>query len=148
MMTHFSLRTVKIMAALLGSAIILMGVFKIGVTVGYVKAGFSYNWGNNYHANFGAPAGTLRGLRDRDFMPAHGLSGEVIKLEGNIFIIRGRNDREELITTTRETRIKAGNATVRANDIGIGSKVVVIGEPTSDGRLNARFIRLLPLQER
>lgn len=138
----------KIAIGALGSAVIITGVFKLGVTVGYLKASFSYNWGNNYHTNFGSPPSVLRGLRDPDFMSAHGLSGEVIKLDGTVFIIRTQNDREELIVTNAETHIKSGTTNISLNDIGIGSRIVVIGEPTSDGRLNARFIRLLPRAER
>ena len=49
--------TLKWVAAILAELIILIGVFALGMNVGFRKAHFTDEWIKNYPANFGSQAG-------------------------------------------------------------------------------------------
>lgn len=139
--------------AILGIAavIILLFVFKIGTIVGARKANFSCQWSDNYHRNFGGPKeGFLKGFenfRDRDFIEANGAFGQIIKIDANSsnLVVKGRNDIEQIILIKDNTTIRHLQNTIKLNDLKIDDNVVVIGEPNSAGQIEAKFIRLMPV---
>lgn len=62
--------------------IILLLIFKVGTFVGFRKADFSYKWGENYNRNFAGPRGGFWGGFERgDLMNAHGVIGQIIKID-------------------------------------------------------------------
>ncbi|MBI4276367.1 hypothetical protein HY629_00825, partial [Candidatus Uhrbacteria bacterium] len=125
-----------------GAIILLLVVFKVGVIVGYKKAGHAYRWGESYDRLFGGPRrGFFRGARDRDFMNAHGISGVVLKVDGETIILKGTNDIEQSIAVDSKTIIRRGRETIPMTAIAADDRITVIGDPGADGKINARFIR-------
>ncbi len=128
--------------------IITVLVFGIGVWVGTEKARFSYGWAESYHTNFGGPRmgffGNWRELPAGDFIESHGSFGEIIKIDNDGFIIKGRDNTEKIITITEDTVIERLKDAIKLSDLKINDYVVVIGSPNDSGQIEAKLIRVLP----
>lgn len=131
--------------------LILTFVFKVGEMVGARKADFSYRWSDNYHRNFGGPKqGFMQGFRDRDFIEANGVVGQIIKVDPSAgsgqatIAIKGRGDIEKIVVINSNTTINSLNETVQASDLKVDDMVVVIGEPNAQGQIEAKLIRIMP----
>jgi hypothetical protein len=133
------------------SIIVLVLVFGLGVLVGEKKAKFSYLWAENYHRMFAGPkAGFLGSLRMPPFPPfdefieGHGTFGEIIKIEGNNLVVKGRGNVEKVILVTEKTVIKSGREDIKFSDLKIGDMIVIIGSPNDKGQIEAKLIRVFP----
>ena len=125
--------------------IVSLFIFKVGVIVGYRKASFTYRWGDSYHRNFGGPrCGFFRDFRDKDFISAHGVFGQIIKIDGSTLVIKGRDEVEKIVSIKNETAIRRFRDMVKPADLKVDDNVVVIGDPNDAGQIEAKFIRLLP----
>jgi hypothetical protein len=128
--------------------IVLALVFKIGMFVGEKKAQFSFRWAENYHRMFAGPkAGFLGNLRMppfSEFIEGHGTVGEIIKIEGNNLVVKGRGDVEKLILVNEKTIIKSGFKNIKVSDLKIGDIIVIIGSPNDKGQIEAKLIRVFP----
>jgi len=128
--------------------IVLVLVFKIGMFVGEKKAQFSFRWAENYHKMFAGPkAGFLGNLRMppfSEFIEGHGTVGEIIKIEGNNLVVKGRGDVEKVIVITEKTVIKSGRENIKFSDLKIGDMIVIIGTPNDKGQIEAKLIRVFP----
>src|SRR3989344_9420800 len=94
----------------LGSLVVLLLVFKAGISLGFKKARFSYKWGENYHRNFGGPRGGFlgdfkRGFGDRDFTNSRGAFGSIITIEGAAFVVKGEDGVEKTVLLSDKTAI-------------------------------------------
>lgn len=144
----FSSKLLKIVFPILGFFIILLLVFKLGVFVGYKKAQLSYYWGENYHRNFAGPRrgfwGDLKySLNDKgDFINAHGVFGSIIKIDGNVLVIKDREAVEKIVFVSEATLIKKGREVIKFSDLKLDDKVVIIGSPNEQGQIEAKFIRV------
>jgi hypothetical protein len=135
-----------------GLAAILL-VFKAGVAVGYVKASFSYRWGEQYHRNFAGPRDGFMpgarvmlpfGPRGGDFMNAHGIFGTVLQINGNEIIINTEDGAEKTVVIGEKTVARSGKSDLPASEIKPDMKIVVIGAPDEGGRIAASLIRIFP----
>jgi len=126
--------------------IVILIVFKIGMTIGFRKADFSYRWGANYHRNFAGPrAGFFQELLDRDVVETSGTFGQVMKIDGLKIVVKGANDVEKIIVINEKTTtIRRFKETLQPSDLGIDDRIVVIGEPNSAGQIEAKLIRVFP----
>lgn len=129
----------------LGLIIILLLVFKAGMMVGMRKAKFSYGWGENYHRNFGGPkGGFLRDSPGRDFIDANGTVGQIIKIDGQTVVVKGRDNVEKIILAQDDTTINRGRENIKLADLKIDDYIVTIGQPNSEGQIKAKLIRVMP----
>ncbi|MBI4457942.1 hypothetical protein HY633_03190 [Candidatus Uhrbacteria bacterium] len=145
-------KNAKIRAALavFGGVILLLAAFQAGIHVGYRKAGFAYQWGENYHRVFGGPGdGFMREARGRgpDFMAAHGIFGTILKVDGDEIVIAGQDGVERTVVVDAATEIRGGRERFAAAALVADERVVVIGEPDGSGRLLAKFMRVFPKDE-
>lgn len=145
----------KVFKGILGGIlafIALLLVFKAGTIVGFRKAGFSYQWGENYHRNFAGPRGGLfQDFSGRDFIDAHGVFGQIMKIDPSTgsgqaatLVIKGRDDVEKIVLVKDDTVIRRLMETVKPSDLKVDDFIVVIGEPNNNGQIEAKFIRVLP----
>ncbi|MFH2018950.1 MAG: hypothetical protein ABII98_03080 [bacterium] len=129
----------------IAALVVLLFVFKVGMAVGIKKADFSCRWSDNYHENFGGPRGGFwGGFNDRDFIESNGTVGQIIKIDGATFVVRGREDVEKVIVTTGATAIKRLMETIKIFDLKVDDQVVIIGEPSESGQIEAKLIRVMP----
>lgn len=128
------------------SLVAILLILKVGIFIGYKKAGFSYRWGENYHRNFAGPkGGFFKEFEGRDFIESHGVFGEVIKIDNDSIVIKGKNDVEKLILlSVSSTIIKNSREKIELSGLKIGDLVVVIGSPNDSGAVEAKLIRLMP----
>ncbi len=125
--------------------IIILAIFKIGVIVGIKKAEFSYRWSDNYHKNFGgSQKGFIRGLGDRDFLEANGVSGQIIKIDGQNVVVKGKDNTEKTILVSSKTLINKFRSNIKVSDLKVDDFIIVIGEPNSAGQIEAKLIRVMP----
>ncbi len=143
----FQSKKFKIVLIGIGALVVILMVFKAGVLVGYKKANFSYRWAENYQHNFGGPRGGFvgdfrRGFKDRDFTNSHGIFGSIIKIDGSTLIIKGSDNVEKAILVSDKTTITSRRETIKAGDLKIDNRVVIIGSPNEQGQIEAKLIRV------
>lgn len=127
-------------------------IFGAGMFIGGMKARFSYRWAENYHRNFGGPEGGFMGeLKmmppNSEFIEGYGTFGQIIKIDGSTFVIKGRNDVEKIILIKDDTVIKRLRDTVKPVELKVDEYIVVIGEPNDAGQIEAKLIRVLSSME-
>ena len=121
-------------------------VFGGGMYVGFHKARFSYQWGENYHKNFGGPRGGFMGdFGGKDLINANGVAGQIIKTSDSMLVIRGRDNVEKIVAINSDTVINRLNETVKLDTLKVNDFVVVIGEPNDKGQIEAKFLRTMPM---
>ncbi len=128
---------------------VLVLIFGGGMYMGYRKARFSYQWGENYHMNFGGPRGGMGGMmRDfggKDFIDSHGASGQIIKIDSSTIIIKGQDGIEKSILVKDDTTIRRFRETIKLTDLKVGDYIVIIGAPNNGGQIEAKFLRAMPM---
>lgn len=149
----FQSQTFKTILICIAVIIAILLVLKLGIMIGSRKAAFSFQWGENYHRNFAGPRegfkGFLKGFDDRDFIDAHGVFGQIIKIDpstssGQEIIIKGRDNVEKIVLVKDNTTIERLRETIKISDLKADDYVVVIGEPNESGQIEAKFIRVMP----
>ena len=122
--------------------VVALFIFQAGVFVGYRKAIFTSELGDNYYRAF---APNNQGMMGGDNIPGgHGAVGKVVKISLPTFIIEGPDNIEKQVLLTDDTIIRHFKNTISQNDIKVGDYVVVIGSPDQNGQVEAKLIRLLP----
>lgn len=142
---HFTSPVLKWIFLGIVEVIVLLLVFRLGVTIGYRKANFSYRWGENYRRVFGGPAPGTFGLffRTSDgFMNPHGTSGTVVKVENNTIVMKGSDNVEKTIVVGNNTTIRQSNQLLQLASLKSGDQIVVLGQPDNQGQIDALFIRV------
>lgn len=120
-------------------------IFEAGMFVGFHKASFNRNWGENYSRNFGPMnRGKLQESMPENFPNAHGAIGKIIKIESSTLIIEDKDGTEKVILVTDDTQIRHMREKVARDGLKVDSFVVVIGTPNDAGQIEAKLIRILP----
>ncbi len=127
----------------IGGIALILVVFQLGMFVGFRKARFSFRWADSYHRTFGGPrGGWWQDFTGDDLINGHGVAGQVIKIDGNSLVIKGKEAVERIVVVSASTTIRGGRDTMSASDIKVDTKVVVIGTPQTDGSIMAKLIRV------
>lgn len=137
----------KIIVWIIAGLAVLLLVFRLGVTVGYRRASFSYRWGENYHRNFGGPRGGFFGgffSDKKDFIESHGTFGQIIKIDSNTIVVKGKDNVEKVVRVKDDTSITRFRDKVALSDLKIDDYVVVVGEPNDSGQIEAKLVRVMP----
>lgn len=133
---------------IIATVIIVLVVFTVGMFIGYKKADFSYRWGENYHRNFAGPRGgfmiNLGGFPGNDFIEAHGIFGQILKIDGSSLIVNDRGNTEKIVLIKDDTVINRQRENIKISDLKIDDYIVVIGNPNSEGQIEAKLIRIMP----
>ena len=125
-------------------ALILSGrIFQAGIMVGYYKASFSYQLGDEYHSIFGDRRG-LPGQGGGGFAGAYGASGDILKINLPQIVIEGQNAVEETIVVSTSTIFRSMRDTITAVDLKTDDFVTIIGEPNALGQIEAKLVRVVP----
>lgn len=131
--------------------IVFLLVFMAGMYVGFKKASFSYQWGENYHRNFAGPkqgfgGGLGQEFGGKDFIDSHGTLGQIIKIDNSALVVKGIDDVEKIILVDGKTVINRFRDNIKLSDLKVDEKVVIIGDPNTSGQIEAKLIRVLPNQ--
>lgn len=138
----------KVAVYVLGSLMILFFVFQAGMIAGYKRASFSRDWEGNYRENFGSPHRFDMGgkMGDMGRLPnAHGAIGKIIKIElPDIVVLDGMDKTEKVVSIGNKTEIHFMKDILTSADLKLDTDVMVIGEPLSSGKIDAKLIRIIP----
>lgn len=126
---------------ILAAALLLFGA---GAAVGYRKAIFSSEWGENYYHNFfgGRRGGFAFGMMGGDEWNTHGAFGKVIGVSSSTISLQDAQGNERLVSVGSGTLIRKYSGEISLGDVRYGDQIVAIGEPSSSGMLEARFVRI------
>jgi hypothetical protein len=128
-----------------GIVIVLGFVFYAGISVGFHKASFGRAWGDNYEKNFGMrPEHPGFGFSGNNFPNAHGSTGKIIKIELPTMIVQDQDKTEKVVLIKDDTKIQKMRDVIKSSDLKIDDFVVVIGSPSDQGQIEAKFIRIMP----
>jgi len=134
-----------------GFVVVLGLVFCGGVSVGFRKASFGRNWGDNYYKNFGiggrdnGPMGEIGKNGPMNFFPnAHGVNGKIIKIELPTIIVADKDNIEKIVLIKEDTKIQIMRDLIKNTDLKIDDIVVIVGSPNNLGQIEAKFIRIMP----
>jgi hypothetical protein len=131
----------------IGMFVLLLASFSLGQYVGYRKASFAFQNGNNFYNTYGPRRGMMPGtLPPPDFSDAHGSAGKVVGITLPTITIEDRDGTEKTIVIDDKTTIRKFRDTITAQDIAIGDQIVAIGEPNAQSQIAASLIRILPSQ--
>ncbi len=144
----------KVILISLAALAVLFLTFAAGMRVGFHKATFSYQWGENYHKNFTGPrGGMLRGMfRDfegKDFIDSHGASGQILNINPSTdsgqaeMVIKGQDGVEKIIVFKEDVAVSRFRETIKPSELNVDDYITVIGSPMTDGKVEAKFIRIL-----
>jgi len=67
--------------------------------------------------------------------------GEIVEIDANGFVIKGRNNEKKTILTTEKAVLKKGSKTVK-DDLQVGNKVIIFGPENKNGQVDAELIRI------
>ena len=145
----FQSKPFQITLLTIGALIILLVVFVAGTFAGYHKSKFSCRWDEHYMQNFIGPhKGPMKEFGKEftggEFMNAHGVSGTIIKLDGDTFVLKGTDGVEKIILLTAKTVINRFRETINSTDLQVDDNMVIIGSPNDAGQIEAKLIRILP----
>jgi hypothetical protein len=132
----YKTKSFQIFLFVIGGLLAILLIFNIGMNIGFRKAEFSYEWGDNYYKNFAGPSD--------DFIQAHGVFGQIIKIDGLNLIINSNEKTEKIILINNDTIIRRFRDSLKSADLKVNDFLVVIGQPNEAGQIEAKLIRLMP----
>jgi hypothetical protein len=124
-------------------------IFQAGIFVGYYKASFSYQLGDEYHSVFGG-RGPMpwvpgeSGFAQQGFSGAYGASGDILKIDLPNIVIEGQNAVEETVVVSTSTIFRSMRNTITATDLKPDDFVIIIGSPNNKGQIEAKLVRVTP----
>jgi len=134
-----------VIALSLAAIVIIFLIFGAGMYVGFHKAKFSYQWAENYHKNFADPrGGFFRDFGGKDLIDSHGISGQIMKIDGSTLVIKGQDNMEKIVVIKDNTTIERFREIIKSSDLKVDDFIVVIGEPNDVGQIEAKFLRIMP----
>jgi hypothetical protein len=142
-------KKVRAVLIILGGLIVLFVVFGLGIAVGYQRAGFASGFDKNYFRIFyGASPGGPVGMMAPPPAPvaAHGIVGTVIDVGTSTVSLTDQMNNEHSVAISSGTVIRDGDNDSAISSMAVGDQIAVIGDPDSDGQIDARFIRILSTQ--
>ena len=123
-------------------------IFAAGIAVGVRKTEFRHQFSDNYERNFGAferhGKGMLPPLPGENFPNAHGAVGKIISVSLPTFIVDSPDGTEKVIHVSDTTHIRTIDGDGTSANIIPENVAVVVGEPNTNGQIDATFIRVLP----
>lgn len=135
-----------------GIILIAMAIFSAGISVGFHKASFGRAWGDNYYNNFGMGHKNEIGkgfkkMGMMDYFPnAHGAVGKIIKIELPTIIVSDKDNTEKVVLIKDDTKIqRMREENLTTKDLTVDSFIVVIGSPNDKGQIEAKLIRIMPM---
>jgi hypothetical protein len=138
----------KTILIIIGSVVVLLVVFQAGIFVGFKKASFSSNWGDNYYRAFGRPQGDPRMMgfpkEGMGFTESHGVAGKVLKVIPPRLMIEGQDRVEKSVFIKEGTVIRRSRENIDISKVQTDEFAVVLGSPNGNGEIEASFVRLMP----
>ena len=75
-------------------------------------------------------------------MHGGGIMGSIIKIDGQNLVIKGEDGAEKSVLIDDKTILRQAQDDIKASDLKVDDKVTVIGQPDSQGQIDAKLIRV------
>jgi len=143
----------RVIAIIILSIIVALLVFQAGVTIGYKKASFSRQLGNNFYRAFDSQGPRMDrmdralpgGFMFAESLPGgHGAVGKVASISLPTFVVAGPDNIEKIVLIGGKTDMRRFRDAATSSDLRVDDFVVVLGVPDGLGQIDARLIRILP----
>lgn len=122
-------------------------VFRLGEFVGFHKARFSFESSEGYFRFI--EGDDRRGMLSMPLPPldlpgGHGAVGRIVASNPPYFVVASPDNAEKTVQIGSTTIIRKFKGSAMGRDIQPDEYVTVLGNPDSSGRIQAKFIRILP----
>ena len=134
--TIFQSKTFLIVIYVILGIVVGTAIFAAGISEGLHQARYNQDWRNHYLQNFGP----LHGIPPQP----HGAIGKILSVQLPTITVEDRTNIEKTILVTDTTKIRDAHALIPATQLAPDEFIVVIGDPNTDGQIQARFIRIIP----
>ncbi len=131
----------------IGAVVVLLvlGILKAGIMIGYHKARYAGNFGNNFERNFVGPRGGNMMFFSRETMPSgHGAVGEIISINLPRITISSPDLLEKTLLLGTSTLIRRFQQEIKMEDLKVGDRAVILGNPNESGEIEVKLMRLMP----
>jgi hypothetical protein len=135
-------RGFKITLIVIAALVVFLGGLSLGEHVGFHKASFDFQNGNNFYRTFGSGGGP--GMQPMEFSDPNATVGKVVSVTLPTITIEDRDNTEKTIVVDSQTAIRHLRDSLTPQDIIVGDYVVAIGEPNAQSQIAAVLIRILP----
>lgn len=130
---------------IIGFALVFLLLFQAGMYVGYRKAAFSYNMGDNYYRAFRGHGPTPFHMPIRgDFVGSDGTVGKVVSVHLPMIVLTSRDNTERAAIVDDKTIVLQGSETTTPGTIQPDDFIVILGSPNEDSQVQAKLIRIVP----
>ena len=127
-------------------------IFQAGQFVGLKRAEFSFRMADNYYNNFDGRlerGGMIKPssrnmMADGRFTESHGAAGKIIKISLPTVTVSTADNFEKTIYISSSTVIREFRELIASSSLKVDDIVVAIGEPTMNGQIEAKLIRVMP----
>lgn len=133
----------KFVAMITVAILALILAFQAGMAFGFHRASFTYRLDQNYGRTFGRTTDRLM-LPGPQAPGGHGAFGKIVSVSDSSILIAADNHPEQQVTFGADTLIKDLDANASSTALTAGSYVIVFGDPTDAGSIDARLIRIVP----
>ncbi len=138
-------KTVRGIIIGIGITVLVLIILWVGIDIGYRKARFAGQFGDNFERNFLGPRGGERGMMYNENIPGgHGASGKIISVNLPQFVVSGADNLEKTITVGTTTVIRSFQEDIAVSNLQVGGYVVVLGNPNENGQIEASLVRIMP----
>lgn len=138
-------KAVRVVIITIGAIIFVLTILFIGMSIGEHRARFAGEFGNNFERNFLGPRGRMVGGYLGGMLPGgHGAAGQILSVNLPQIIISGQDNLEKTVLVNASTTVRLFQENIMSSDLKAGDFVIVIGNPDSNGQIEASFIRVMP----
>lgn len=135
-------KTIKWAIVAMAVLIAALGILRFGIIIGYNKAQFAGDFGNNFESNF---LGPRHGMRSMMQLPvSHGAAGGIVSIDLPEFVVADAENLEKIVTIGTSTIIRRFDDNIKSDELNVGDFVVVLGNPNQVGQIEAKLIRVMP----
>lgn len=125
--------------------VILLITFKAGEWIGSRKAFFSCRRGERDRGFSNIHSELPVNIDSQNMFMGHGAFGLVVKVATSTIVVQDGHGIQNSIVITKNTVIKRMNTVLQLTDLKANDHVVIIGSPDSEGRIEAKLIRVAPV---
>ena len=129
----------------IGVLILVLGILRIGISIGEHRARFAGEFGQNYERNFLGSRGMMGSGYFGGMVPGgHGATGNILSINLPQIIINGPDNLEKTVLIGTSTVLRQFQQNIAGSQLKVGDFVVVIGNPDNNGQIEAGLIRVMP----
>ena len=74
---------------------------------------------------------------------AFGVDGTILSINNSTLVIKDESGTEKTVIISPSTTIRENFQTLKESDLKTNQEILVIGDPTGEGQINAKFIRII-----